>query len=399
MTRAGRDLTIQLPGEGRALRRHTLHEPVAYAKPSAAFTTRTMYAAPHVVVDARAEYTPGVLPPVDWDATIAFREHLWSYGIGVAEAMDTSERGPGGLSWPQAQELITRSLEAARATGGAVVCGAGTEQLPAGTPELTAVVDAYVEQVEFIEGLGGSAVVRASHALAQAARTTEDYLSAYGQVLSQASRPVIVHWLGTVFDPLLAGYWGKDDPVDAMSVVLDFAREHRTRLDGIKFSLLDAELEAEFRRAMPEDVRVYTGDDYDYPRLLLGDGQHHSHGLLGVLDPIAPVASVAMQALEAGDGAGFTRHLESTVPLAVRMFEPPASSYKTGVVLLAHLSGHQEHFRMVSGREGLRSVRHLSDLFVLADEARPVPRPRPGPGPHARRAERLRDRLRRSAAP
>lgn len=366
---------IVLPGDDGGLRRHTMREAAAFPMPSRPFALRRCFAAPHVVADARAEYTPGQTPPVDWDATIAFRRHLWSYGIGVAEAMDTSERGPGGLTWPQARELIRRSLEAGAEAGGAIVCGAGTEQLTEPRPSLSAIANAYSEQVEFIESHGGSAVIRASHALAAAARTPRDYLDTYGKVLSRATRPVIVHWLGTVFDPALAGYWGHHDLDEAAKIVLEFAHRHHDRLDGIKFSLLDADREERFRKELPAGVRVYTGDDYDYPRLLLGDGDSFSHGLLGVLDPIGPIASAALQALEAGDEAAYLTTMGSTVPLAVRMFEAPASSYKTGVVFLAYLSGHQSHFRMVSGREGMRSIRHLADLFVLADRLGLFPDP------------------------
>jgi hypothetical protein len=372
---SGTSMTLMLPGDGGTLRRHAMRAPAAFAKPERPFARRRALAAAHVVVDALAEYTPGQTPPVDWEATLAFRRHLWSYGIGVAEAMDTSERGPGGLVWSQAQQLIASSLQAAPQWDGAIVCGAGTEQLTTDLPSVSAVADAYIEQVEFIEGHGGSAVIRASHALTTAARCAEDYLDVYSQVLSAARRPAIVHWLGEVFDPSLRGYWGHTDLDQTMDVVLEMAQRNATKLDGIKFSLLDAELESRFRKLLPAGVRCYTGDDYDYPSLILGDGQSHSDGLLGVLDPIGPIASAALQALDAGDGDRYTTLMESTVALALRMFEAPASRYKIGTVFIAYLSGHQNHFRMVSGREGMRSLRHLANLFALADEIGLFPDP------------------------
>lgn len=367
MTSIATALPLLLPTADGALVRHHMHEPREFPKHPRPFSSRSVFAAPHVVADARAEYTPGIAPPVDWDSTIAFRRHLWSYGIGVAEGMDTSERGPGGLTWPQARQLIQLGLEAAQESGGAIVCGVGTDQIESTQPSLDQVVDAYLEQLDHVQRLGGSAVIRASHALVSAARTADDYLSVYSRVLEQVHRPVIVHWLGTVFDPTLLGYWGSQNIPTAMETVLTMAHDHADKIRGIKFSLLDDELEREFRRRVPDGMEIFTGDDYGYTDLLLGDGQHHSHGLLGVLDPIAPVASQAFAALDDGDEPLFAEHMNSTIPLAVKMFEPPASYYKVGVVFIAWLSGHQDHFRMVTGREGLRSLQHLTDLFVLAD--------------------------------
>lgn len=359
--------TLRLPETGGGMRTHVMREPAVFEKHPRPFTSRTVLAAPHVVADVRAEYTPGVAPPVDWESTMAFRRHLWSYGIGVAEGMDTSERGVGGLMWPQAQELIALGIEEAAAAGGAIVCGAGTDQISSAQPSLEHVIDAYLEQTSYIEGRGGATVIRASHALVAAAKSDEDYLKVYGTVLASLERPAIVHWLGTVFDPTLAGYWGHDDVRAAMRVVLEMAHSNVDSLRGIKFSLLDDELESEFRRLVPPSVQVFTGDDYGYTQLLLGDSEHHSHGLLGVLDPIAPIASAAFAALDQGDESSFTETMDATIPFAVKMFEPPAASYKVGVVFTAWLSGHQEHFRMVTGREGMRSLQHLTDLFVLAD--------------------------------
>ena len=366
---------ITLPGADGDLRTLRMREPVDFPKHPAPFTSRSVFAAPHVVADVRAEYTPGIRPPVDWEATMQFRRHLFSYGIGVAEGMDTSERGPGGLEWSQAQTLIRLGIETAGEVGGQIVCGAGTDQISSDAPSLAEVTDAYLEQLGFVEQLGGSAVIRASHALVAAARSADDYLQVYRTVLQAAQRPVIVHWLGTVFDPTLLGYWGSTDLDVATATVLTMARENVDKLRGIKFSLLDDEREREFRRQVPQGVEIFTGDDYGYTELLLGDGNHHSHGLLGVLDPIAPVASSAFAALDGGDRDGFRRHMDSTIPFAVKMFEPPASYYKVGVVFIAWISGHQDHFRMVTGREGFRSLQHLTDLFGYADELGILPDP------------------------
>lgn len=368
-------IQLTLPTAGGATVRHRLHEPVDYPRHPAQFTSRSVYAAAHVVADARAEYTPGVRPPVDWEATIAFRRHLFSYGIGIAEAMDTSERGPGGLDWEQAKELIRLGVAAAKEADAAVVAGAGTDQLGAANPTLAQIVDAYLEQLEFIQGQGSAAVIRASHALVAAARSEDDYLEVYRSVLARADKPAIVHWLGTLFDPSLRGYWGHEDPVRAMDVVVRMAQDNADHLMGIKFSLLDEKLEEEFRRRLPAGVRVFTGDDYGYTELLRGDGEHHSHGLLGVLDPIAPIASSGFAALDRGDEASFTDIMNRSIPLATKMFEPPADRYKVGTVFIAWLSGHQNHFRMVTGREGMRSLQHLTDLFVLADELGLFPDP------------------------
>jgi hypothetical protein len=351
-----------------------MHEPVEYPRHPRPFTSRAVYAAAHVVADASAEYTPGITPPVDWEATIAFREHLFGYGIGIAEAMDTSERGSGGLDWSQAQELIRLGVKAAHDKGAAVVAGAGTDQAPRNAGK-TQIVDAYLEQLEFIQAQGSAAVIRASHALVAEAKTAEDYLDVYRDVLKKAVKPAIVHWLGTGFDPTLRGYWGHDDPSKAMDVVVEMARDNKDHLMGIKFSLLDEELEKEFRRRLPAGVKVFTGDDYGYTELLRGDGEHHSHGLLGVLDPIAPIASAGFAALDDNDEDAFTEIMNRSIPMATKMFEAPADRYKVGTVFVAWLSGHQDHFRMVSGREGMRSLKHLVDLFVLTDELGLFPDP------------------------
>lgn len=328
--------------------------------------SRTFYAAAHVVA------TPGVRPGaagsgVDWDATLAFRYRLWSQGLGVAEALDTAQRGMG-LDWPAAAELIRRSAAAAKAVGGRIVCGAGTDQLPAdGAHAPASVTAAYEEQLAHVEACGADAVLMASRALAATARGPEDYLEVYGDLLRQSARPVVLHWLGPMFDPALRGYWGHQDLDAATEVFLDVIASCPEKVDGIKVSLLDAEREVGIRRRLPAGVRCYTGDDYHYPELIAGDGERASDALLGIFDPIAPIAARAGLALDRGDAAGFRELLDPTVPLARHLFAPPTRYYKTGVVLLAWLAGYQEEFRMVGGLETARSLTHLAMAYELAD--------------------------------
>jgi Protein of unknown function (DUF993) len=331
--------------------------------------TRSAFAAAHVVADPRAAGDPTADPAVDWEATMAFRRHLWSYGLGVADAMDTAQRG-GALAWPLARELIGRSAAEARDAGGRLACGAATDQLDTRLPVTPARIrDAYLEQCELIESEGATVVVMASRHLAAAAAGPADYRSVYDAVLERARSPMILHWLGEVFDPALAGYWGVEDPADAIDEVAALIADHSERVDGIKVSLLDARLEVELRERLPDGVRLYTGDDFDFPDLIRGDERGASDALLGVFDAIAPVAAAALRALDDGDTDRYDRLLEPTVPLARRMFAAPTGNYKVGVVLLAYLNGHQHHFRMLGGMEGARSIVHLAEVFRLADSA------------------------------
>ncbi|MBV9880127.1 MAG: dihydrodipicolinate synthase family protein [Gemmatirosa sp.] len=363
--------SIRLPRAdgGGALESYTLREAVAWPPPAGPFRARIAYAAAHVVSDPLADADALLDAAVDWDATLAFRRHLWSLGFAVAEAMDTAQRGMG-LGWPVAQELIRRSIAEANAVGGTVASGAGTDHLaPADGVTLDDVERAYEEQVGFVEGAGGRVILMASRALARAARSPDDYRRVYGRILSQVRQPVILHWLGDMFDPQLAGYWGTRDVSEAMATCLDVIRAHADKVDGIKISLLDDEREIEMRRQLPPDVRMYTGDDFNYDRLIAGDAQGHSDALLGIFDPIAPAASAALRALDAGDLATYDRILAPTVPLSRHIFRRPTYAYKTGVVFLAYLNGHQSHFRMLGGAESWRSVPHLAELFRLADAA------------------------------
>jgi hypothetical protein len=360
---------LELPRPDGTVETYATGEPAAFERPTRPLRSRVFYAAAHVVCDSLASGDPSGPARLDWEATLAYRRHLWSWGLGVAEAMDTAQRGMG-LDWNAARELIGRSVAEARAAGGVIACGAGTDQLPAGRPaSLHEIRDAYLEQVGFIEGQGGRAVIMASRALAAAARGPDDYRSVYDAVLAQAERPVILHWLGEQFDPRLRGYWGAGDLDGASATVLELIADNAARIDGIKTSLLDAEREVALRRALPAGVRLYTGDDLNYPELIRGDGELASDALLGVFDAIAPAASAALQALDAGNPAGFDERLTPTLPLARLLFEPPTPSYKTGIVFLAYLNGHQRHFRMVGGLESARSALHLSEVFRLADRA------------------------------
>jgi len=334
-----------------------------------AFSKRVAFAAVHVVVDPMRTSQPLTHPVIDWDATLAYRDILWSIGLGVAEAMDTAQRGMG-LEWPLALELIQRSTAAGKAQGGMVASGAGTDHLAAGEAHsLKAVTDAYLHQCEAIEAAGGRIILMASRALAAVARHADDYAAVYASVLRQVKQPVILHWLGPMFDPALEGYWGSSSIPEAMENCLQIIRDHKEKIDGIKISLLDAELEVVMRRQLPAGVRMYTGDDFNYDRLILGDEHGHSDALLGIFDAIAPAASLALTALEAGDLTLYHKLLGPTVPLSRYIFAAPTQNYKTGIVFLAFLNGFQSHFRMVRGMEGARSVAHLCELFVLADQA------------------------------
>jgi hypothetical protein len=352
---------------------HRLRATAALDVPGRPITSRVVYAAAHVVADPLGDNRPGAPAAVDWDTTLAFRRHLWSLGLGVADAMDTAQRGMG-LDWVATRELITRSGAEARAVGGRLACGVGTDHLT-GPPSLPAVIDAYQEQLAVVEEAGARPILMASRALAAVAKGPEDYLHVYGEVIDTASQPVILHWLGEMFDPALAGYWGGANLDDATDTVLDLIRENEPRVDGIKVSLLDADREIALRRALPEGVRLYTGDDFNYPELIRGDEAGHSDALLGVFDPIAAVASAALRALDAGDIARYNALLTPTLPLARHLFAAPTYHYKTGVVFLAWLAGHQSHFTMVAGAQSGRSVPHLTELFRHADAAGVLPDP------------------------
>ncbi|MEW1566802.1 MULTISPECIES: dihydrodipicolinate synthase family protein [unclassified Streptomyces] len=359
-------MTIRLPGaDGRLRSYEPRTDPLVVLPDGAPLASRTVFSAAHVVADPYADVSPGAPAAVDWDATLAFRRHLWSHGLGVAEAMDTAQRGMG-LDWTTAAELVRRSAAEARATGGAIACGVGTDQLT-GPATLDEVRAAYEEQLALVEESGARAILMASRALAATAAGPEDYLEVYGHLLRQAADPVILHWLGPMFDPALEGYWGSGDLDAATEVFLEVIAAHPDKVDGIKVSLLDARREVDLRRRLPDGVRCYTGDDFNYPELIAGDEQGFSHALLGIFDPLGPAAARAVRVLDTGDVKGFRELLDPTVELSRHLFEHPTRFYKTGVVLLAWLAGHQEHFTMVGGLQSARSLPHLARAYELAD--------------------------------
>ncbi|GAB2539793.1 dihydrodipicolinate synthase family protein [Gracilibacillus alcaliphilus] len=333
------------------------------------FTKRTAYSAAHVVADPLANIDPTLEVAIDWDKTMEYRHYLWSLGLSVAEAMDTAQRGMG-LNWEGAKQLISRSIQEAKSVGGKMASGVGTDHLePSSQVTLEDVEQAYEEQAAFVEGEGGRIILMASRALAACANGPEDYQRVYNKILQNVSQPVILHWLGDMFDPALKGYWGFEDLDKAMEVCLQIIRDNEEKVDGIKISLLDDQKEIQMRRQLPDSVRMYTGDDFNYADLIKGDDQGYSHALLGIFDAIAPAAAAAMHALDQGNEVKYDQLLEKTVPLSRHIFQAPTFSYKTGVVFMAYLNGHQDHFRMVGGKESARSITHLSELFVLADQA------------------------------
>jgi Protein of unknown function (DUF993) len=361
-------MRVTLPGGER----YRLQGGPGFAPPPSKPESRVAYAAAHVVADPRGENVPGAPATVDWEATLRFRHHLWRHGFGVAEAMDTAQRG-AGLDYAATRELIARSCAEARATGGAIVAGVGTDQLPPGPTTLDEVSKAYQEQLADVVEAGALPVLMASRHLAGAARDAEDYLAVYDDLLAATTGPVVLHWLGEAFDPALAGYWGSSDLDEAEATVLRLIRCHANRIDGIKVSLLDAGREVALRRQLPPGVRLYTGDDFHYLELIRGDDHGHSDALLGIFDPIAPAAAVALAALDDGDLSTYHDVLSPTVALSRHLFATPTYHYKTGVVFLAWLAGHQDHFTMVGGLQSGRSPAHLAQVLRLADRAGLLP--------------------------
>jgi Protein of unknown function (DUF993) len=367
-----RDLpTITLPDAAGALTPYSLHAPLtlpASSKPPV--FNRVAYSATHVVADPLASADPWLGAAIDWDTTIAYRRHLWSLGLGVAEAMDTAQRGMG-VDWPTSLQLIARTIDAAKDFPGALLAsGAGTDHLaPDPRVELDDVIAAYEEQIAAIEKLGGRIILMASRALAACARGPDDYARVYDRVLAQVRQPVIIHWLGEMFDPALAGYWGHADHWAAMDVCLDVLARNADKIDGIKISLLSKDKEIALRRRLRPGMKMYTGDDFNYAELIAGDTEGHSDALLGIFDAIAPAASAALSALALGDTARFHALLGPTVPLSRHIFQAPTRFYKTGVVFMAWLNGLQQHFVLVGGQQSARNLLHFAELFRLADQA------------------------------
>src|ERR1700704_2656240 len=361
--------TLNLPVAGGKLAPYTMKPPRNFPAAKPPFN-RIAYAAAHVVADPKADGDPWLDTAIDWERTIAFRRHLWSLGLGVAEAMDTAQRGMG-VDWPTSLELIRRSLDAAKDFPGALIgSGVGTDHLEPGTDvTIDDVIRAYEEQCAAVEKLGGRIVLMASRALVKAARSGDDYAKVYGRILGQVKHPVIIHWLGEMFDPALDGYWGHKDHHEAMEVALGVIADNPAKVDGVKISLLDKDKEIAMRKRLPQGVRMYTGDDFNYAELIAGDAQGFSDALLGIFDVIAPAAASALGALSRGDAKTFHDILAPTVPLSRHIFKAPTRFYKTGVVFMSYLNGLQDHFVMVGGQQSARSLPHLAELFRLADRA------------------------------
>jgi Protein of unknown function (DUF993) len=363
-------LALKLPCANGSLETYRLAASRTFPARLDGTLNRVAFSAAHVVSDPLADVDPWLSAAVDWERTIAFREHVWDLGLGVAEAMDTAQRGMG-LDWPTSLELIQRSVKAANARGNALVfSGAGTDHLaPEDAKSLDDVIRAYEHQIAAVEKAGGRIILMASRALARIGRDPDDYARVYDRVLSQVAQPVIIHWLSDMFDPALSNYWGTPNLDSAMDVAVGVIDANATKVDGVKVSLLDKQREIDMRRRLDKRVKMYTGDDFNYAELIAGDEQGFSHALLGIFDAIAPAASYALSRLAAGDSEGFHDVLGPTVPLSRHIFKAPTRFYKTGIVFMAYLNGHQDHFTMVGGQESSRSTLHLAELFRLADQA------------------------------
>src|SRR5213592_1037561 len=335
-------LSLKLPTADRGLETYRLATSRSFPDKLEGTLNRVAFSAAHVVADPLADIDPWLTAAIDWDRTIAFREHIWDLGLGVAEAMDTAQRGMG-LDWATSLELIQRSVRAAKARGNALVfSGAGTDHLAVEDAKtIDDVISAYEEQIAAVEKAGGRIILMASRALAKLGRSADDYAKVYNRVLSQVREPVIIHWLGDMFDPALAGYWGTANLDKAMDTAVAIINANAAKVDGVKVSLLDKQREIDMRHRLDENVKMYTGDDFNYAELIAGDAQGFSHALLGIFDAIAPAAAASLAALAAGELEKFHAILAPTVPLSRHIFRAPTQFYKTGVVFMAYLNGHQ----------------------------------------------------------
>ena len=343
-------------------------KPLPVQAPTTPFN-RVAFAAAHVVVDPLTNADPSGAAAIDWENTLAYRSHLLDLGFGIAEAMDTSQRGMG-LDWLSALELIRQSIAHAGPRANQIASGCGTDHLmPQDANSLDDVIKAYLEQLHAIQKLDGRIILMASRALVRVAQTPDDYVKVYSRVLSEADHPVVLHWLGEMFDPALKGYWGHSEFNHTMETALAVIEQNVSKVDGIKISLLDDQKEVVMRRRLPASVKMYTGDDFNYPDLIAGDDNGYSHALLGIFDAIAPAASAALAALAKGDIATYNNLMEPTVPLSRLIFRAPTQFYKTGIVFLAWLNGHQDHFIMVNGAQAMRPLPYFVECFKLADQA------------------------------
>jgi len=343
-----------------------LREAPMWTKPRGPLTSRVVYAAAHVVPRVAGDNTPGAAADLDWDATLAFRHHLWSWGLGVADAMDTAQRN-AGLDPVAMRELVRRSAAEARSVGGRIAVGVNTDDIASDGATLDEIVDAYVAQLRHAEEHGAVAVVMASRHLARAARTADDYRHVYERVIAAATQPVVLHWLGAAFDPVLEGYFGSASVPEATNTVLRIIADAGERVAGIKMSLLDGDAEVALRSRLPGTARMFTGDDFHYVDLMSERAGRHSDALLGAFAAIAPIASSAVQALDRGDADGFRSVLGPTEALARQVFAAPTWHYKTGIAFLSWLNGHQPAFTMVGGMHAARSLPQLSETVRLAN--------------------------------
>jgi len=361
---------IKLPdADGFLVAYEPRNVPSVYVPGGPALRSRTVFAAPHVIADPTAGNEPYTPPVLDWEATLKYRHYMWSHGLAVAEAIDSSHRGMG-LGWVESAELIKRTAAEAHSVGGRIAAAAWTDQLAPGEHTVDDIVGAFEEQIDLIESVGAQVILMASRELAAVARGPEEYAEVYSRLLSQVVQPVILHWITPEWDPSLTGYWGSTDVAEEIKTFLDLVARHQDKIDGIKVAPLPAQRELDLRRGVPQGIRAYTGDDTNYPQMILGDELGHSDALMGVLDPLGPVAAAAVRRLDEGDGKGFLEILEPTVELSQHLFEGPGMNirfYKTGFTFLSWLSGHQDHFRMVWGEQAARSVSHLAKAYRLAD--------------------------------
>jgi len=367
-------MQFRFPIDGLSVRAIEINAPAAFPAISSPPTSRTLYAAAHVVADPLQTSAGEDTVALDWEATMRFRHHLWSHGLGIAEAMDTAQRGMG-MTWPKVKELLSRTMTEARSVGGTVVSGVATDQLPPGSHSIDAIIAAYLEQLEFTLDQGATPVLMCSRQLAAAARSADDYLRVYDTLLQASSTPVVLHWLGSMFDPALTGYWGSENFEESQHVVLELMRRHSARVDGIKMSLLNESYEVELRRQLPAGTKMYTGDDYNYVRLIKGADGEFSHALLGAFAVVGQYAAHAVRALDSGNVSEYERVLAPTEPLSREVFKRPTYYYKTGVVWLAYLSGFQDHFVMVGGLQSGRSLRDLCELYILGNDIGLFPDP------------------------
>ena len=366
-------VSIAIPTSSGKWRSVELNEPRDWQDHPQPFRSRVAFAAAHVVADPLGANVPGAPAVIDWDTTLAFRRNLFRYGFGVAEAMDTAQRNMG-LDWPAAKELIARSAAQAKEFGARIASGAGTEHR-VDLLSINDVIGAYSEQIEAVEATGSQVIIMGSRDLARIAQNADDYANVYAPLLAQAREPVILHWLGEAFDPQLRGYWGSDDVAIATETFLNLVSDYADKIDGVKVSLLSAAHEVGLRAALPAGVRLYTGDDFNYPKLIRGDGGYHSDALLGAFAAIAPAASAALSALDDGDLARYDAEFAPTLELSRHIFEAPTYYYKTGIAFMSWLTGLQPGFTMIGGLQAARSVPHLARIFELANEARLLPDP------------------------